>query len=180
MTTLIQRAWQWVQSQSSFTSAELGHALGVTPWQAQRLLESLQRKNAVLVDSQTQRHQRLPGARLNLPGLACKSQSKPLASTGQQRAWQSMRILRRFGLRDLVATADISYSTARNYVAMLAQYGYLKRSTPAAKGPVSRGRAGCYNHYLLLKDTGPIAPQRSKTGLYDRNLDQELRHVELD
>lgn len=67
------------------------------------------------------------------------------------RAWQSMRILRRFTQAELVITAEIREENCKVYVRRLLAAAYLHVIMPR------RGtRSG--NTYQLVRDTGPAAP----------------------
>lgn len=87
---------------------------------------------------------------------------------GSAQLWNSMRRLKRFDHRDLVAAsaAEISASTARNYCLHLRYAGYLVLETPAKNSTPAR--------YRFVRDTGPRAPvvQHSESGksVYDPNL----------
>lgn len=75
-----------------------------------------------------------------------------LPESAQQTMWRAMRILREFGLRDLVANAEMAgrslkMTTATAYCNWLVRGGYLRP-------PQKQGEP-----YRLVKDTGPRAPQ---------------------
>ena len=83
----------------------------------------------------------------------------------RDRAWQSMRILRRFSLPDLMATAEVGQDNARKYVRGLARAGYLRVVKAKANG-----HKGGHAVYQLVRDTGPRAPRLQKDGsTYDPN-----------
>lgn len=86
---------------------------------------------------------------------------------GLQRMWQSMRILRRFTVADLVITAEAGESMAGKYVRLLQRTGYLRLAAPLASG-----QPGSRNVWLLVRGAdGPVAPIRRKdgSGVYDPN-----------
>lgn len=90
----------------------------------------------------------------------------PNAARG--RAWQSMRVLRRFTLPQLEATAGISRANAKWYVLRLRFSGHVR----LAQANIS-GRAGSHALYQLVRDSGPQAPIACVDGhVYDPNLDQ--------
>jgi len=83
----------------------------------------------------------------------------------RDRAWASMRILRQFGLPELIATAEIGPANARKYVTGLRRAGYLIEAQPKANG-----RKGGHAGYRLVRDTGPKAPRLQSDGkTYDPN-----------
>lgn len=89
--------------------------------------------------------------------------SKPGA---RARAWQSMRILRRFTQDELQMTAEISKANVKFFVARLLDAGYLT-ITQARRGGHSP------NQYQLVRDNGPIAPISWKNGeVFDPNTRQ--------
>lgn len=72
----------------------------------------------------------------------------------RQKMWQSMRIMKRFNLPDLLRTvSQATESNARMFILRLESAGYIGRI-----GGYVSGRAGQYKSYALLKDTGPIMP----------------------
>lgn len=81
--------------------------------------------------------------------------------TGRDQMWRSMRILKRFGINDLVAASStedhkVAEAEARTYCQVLARAGYLRRD----------GKL-----YVHIKHTGPKAPQIQRVKrLWDPNL----------
>lgn len=86
-----------------------------------------------------------------------------VAEPAQQTMWRAMKVLREFGARDLVASAEmagihIRLSSAIQYCNWLARGGYLK-------APKRHGEP-----YRLIRDAGPKAPQVLQVKqLYDPN-----------
>jgi hypothetical protein len=82
------------------------------------------------------------------------------------RAWQSMRILRRFSRPQVQTTvAGLSQTNADKYIRALLRAGYLR----VAQEHVS-GRPGSYLIFQLVRDTGPLCPVCWKNGqVYDQN-----------
>lgn len=86
----------------------------------------------------------------------------------RDRAWQSMRILRRFTLPDLCATAEIGLENAKKYMGGLWRAGYLRRIQECRSG-----HKGGHAVWMLVRDTGPQAPRLQRDGgTYDPNLHQ--------
>lgn len=84
--------------------------------------------------------------------------------TKLDRAWQSMRIMRRFDVRDIVATAEIGHAWAARYINALVRSGHVRLISR-----VRRGHVGS-SVYQLARDTGPLAPVLTAAGeVYDRN-----------
>lgn len=72
----------------------------------------------------------------------------------RQKMWQSMRILKRFSIPDVLRTVPgTSYSNAINFFGRLEKAGFIGKV-----GSYISGRAGEYQAYALLKDTGPVMP----------------------
>ena len=87
-----------------------------------------------------------------------------------QQLWQAMRLMSVFTLPELVATAstdevEIKDSVARSYVRALAKAGWLVEMT-------RRSRVGQVATWRLLpaRNTGPLAPADTKSGIVDRNV----------
>jgi len=83
--------------------------------------------------------------------------------SARYKLWTSMRILRRFTVSDLAATAEVSRQTAVVYLHPLCRAGYVRRI--GVRG--SRRPSG----YQLMRDTGPAAPRdwRLRHKIYDVN-----------
>jgi hypothetical protein len=80
------------------------------------------------------------------------------------KLWQSMRVLLRFDIAQLVVTTEAKRSNAQDYVSRLVASGYLRQAQKA--NPSARRGA----LYQLVRDTGPRAPITRKTGAtYDPN-----------
>jgi len=84
----------------------------------------------------------------------------------RDKAWDVIRVMRRFTLPELVAAAEIGPDNARKYCAGLRASGYLRVVQPKANG-----RKGGHLVYQLVRDTGPHAPRLQSDGTtYDPNL----------
>ena len=94
---------------------------------------------------------------------------KPRKITARYRAWQSMRILRRFSIQDLVATAWISKVNAKKYVSLLQQCGYVRTAIANRNGC-----RGDHAVYRLTKNTGPKPPRMRGDGMFDPNTGEEF------
>lgn len=90
--------------------------------------------------------------------------SKPGA---RARAWQSMRILRRFTVADLQITAEIREENTRAFIRPLVAAGFLRVHAP---------RKGYRDAaiYQIVRDSGPLAPIPWKNG---EVLDQNTRTI---
>lgn len=95
-----------------------------------------------------------------IPTLA--EMHQPIA---REQIWRSIRILRRFTIRSLAATAEASEVNVRKYLAALSAAGYVRRvSNPQ---PTRFETAA----FVLARDTGPCAPKREAGGgIFDPNL----------
>lgn len=91
--------------------------------------------------------------------------------TARYRAWQSMRMLRRFTVPDLVATAEVRNDNAGNYVRALLDAGFLRVVKPKREGV-----KGGHPIYLLVRNTGPKPPLVRGHGrtVWDANTDEEV------
>lgn len=73
--------------------------------------------------------------------------------TGRQKVWQSMRILRRFTLPDLLRTTGERLDNTRKYVTNLTRHGYLRDC-----GGWLRGEKGSFKSWALVINHGPSHP----------------------
>jgi hypothetical protein len=81
------------------------------------------------------------------------------------KAWQAMRILRRFTLPQVEMSAEIGESNLQRFVRALTRSGFLRLDRARRPGIP----ASC-NVYRLVRDTGPKAPILGNDGfVYDEN-----------
>lgn len=85
---------------------------------------------------------------------------------GRARMWQSMRMLRRFTVADIVAAGEVGESAASKYVRFLREAGYLRVAQPKREG-ITGGHAV----YALVRDTGPHAPRVGNRAVRDPNIE---------
>jgi hypothetical protein len=83
----------------------------------------------------------------------------------RDRLWLTIRILRKFTLPQMCATAEVPYDNARRYIVQLERTGFLR----LVQDHIS-GKAGSFKVYALVRDSGPLAPLMRNDGtVYDRN-----------
>lgn len=111
------------------------------------------------------------GKRLTCGPRGPLTQSTPRlrkATTGRDRVWRAIRILRKFGISELVEASGATQHNILKYVAQLEAAGYLHqlRREPGIS-PMSNGRC----RWSLVDDTGPLAPiyQTKTRSVHDRN-----------
>jgi hypothetical protein len=93
--------------------------------------------------------------------------------TRRQRMWNSIRIMRLFGISDLVTTAMTDYAGARIYVRHLVLAGIVRVVTPHGN------LAGQGARHQLVIDCGPFAPQVRRGGkVFDPNRRREFPVME--
>lgn len=95
----------------------------------------------------------------------------PLSPTsGRQRIWNALRVLRKFTSAEVMATSEQGEDAIKKYLKALLDGGYLRIGTPKREGV-----AGGHRGYVLIRDTGPLAPRVSNDGLVDPNLTPAAR-----
>ena len=91
--------------------------------------------------------------------------------TARDRIWQSMRILRRFTLPELVATAETGDSNCLKYTRGLCAAGIV-RLLAARESGVKGGHA----QWMLVRDLGPKSPRLRADGTtFDPNANAVLQ-----
>ena len=76
-------------------------------------------------------------------------------SPARVRMWKGMRMMRQgFAVRELIALAAVRRKAAEKFLRPLARAGYLRGE---GSGPARR--------YFLLRDTGPVPPRVSESGV---------------
>ena len=100
-----------------------------------------------------------------MSGVQGMHRSAESRRTARDRIWQSMRILRRFALSDLAATAEAGTANCLKYASGLCACGVLSVVTPRATG-----KKGGHITFALVRDLGPKAPRLRADGTtYDPN-----------
>lgn len=89
-----------------------------------------------------------------MPGKPGQRRRAPDTTCLRQKMWQSMRIMKRFSIPDILRTVPAAtLSNVRKFFGRMESAGYIGRV-----GSYVSGRAGEYKSYALLKDTGPVMP----------------------
>lgn len=93
-----------------------------------------------------------------MPGVKGMKHKKHRADTLRARAWNSMRILRRFTIPDLcrtsaIDTTDSDYENLKKWVRRLEVHGVV-----AKQGRPRFRTVGDYQLYSLVRDRGPFHP----------------------
>lgn len=89
-----------------------------------------------------------------MAGKRGQRRRSPDSTCLRQKMWQSMRIMKRFSRVDIMRTVPGATVTNINkFFARLEVCGYIGKI-----GSYVSGRAGEYQAYALLKDTGPVMP----------------------
>jgi hypothetical protein len=89
---------------------------------------------------------------------------KETASDSQKKIWKVMRGMMSFTLPDIIEITGVSEATAKSYLQLLRQAGYLRPD-----GKIKIGIKKCHIQYRLIKDTGTQAPMK-KGVIFDANL----------
>ncbi|MEQ8396451.1 hypothetical protein [Thalassobaculum sp.] len=124
---------------------------------------------------------RASGARLTCGPAGKLSQTirRPRKITLQDMLWRALRSSRKATLPDLLRLCDrdggANTACGQRYLRALQLAGYVRRlprrDRSAATAPTSNG----YAIWLLVRDTGPLAPSLRRTGdIWDRNLRQSI------
>lgn len=116
---------------------------------ARRLTWELQREGAVRCESPKPNQHRNDSAIYVL-----EREPRPRPAKARERVWSAIRILKRFTIPELAATAEAGKSNVTHYVLGLKRNGYLRVFRPRLSG----AKAGSAI-YVLVNDTGPIAPR---------------------
>lgn len=168
--TLSQRAWEWIEQQQDFGSAELAAHMEVSLKSAQMVISHLQDLKAIATISTGVKpvvYQAVAGAKPHLPG---KNQTAERPKSIRQKLWQAMRFLGDFTVADLQANAECSRASAERFLSDLVRYEYVFITRPQRRNARMAQRKGFSVRYRLLKNTGHKYPVIRPTGLYDQNL----------
>lgn len=84
--------------------------------------------------------------------------TKMSPKSARYKAWQSMRIFRRFTVPDIIRTSGIKRDNLHQYLPWLVEEGYVAEEIRKGK----TGQAGSYKVYRLAKDVleAPATPKK--------------------
>lgn len=90
-----------------------------------------------------------------MAGKKGQLQVKSRPATGRRRIWQSMRIMRKFTIADLMRVTGSKHDNTRKYVGCLAVHGYLREITSSG---YLRGVKGAFKVWSIAVNPGPDHP----------------------
>lgn len=98
-------------------------------------------------------------------------------NTLRSRVWQVMNARRRFTIPDLLELASTgsekdAYGNVQVYLWALAKAGYVRELAHRAEGTAAESNG--YKQWLLLKQTGVVAPVVRASSIYDPNTREEI------
>lgn len=97
---------------------------------------------------------------------------KPAHNTARQKMWTTIRIKRRFDIRDLLMTVPgAKEDNARRLLLQLEREGHIAKLPGHVKG-----RVGSFQGYRLVRDDGPRCPVKSPSPLERRMAREEKNH----
>lgn len=90
------------------------------------------------------------------------------ANKPRQQMWNTMRVLRKFSVMDLMMAAEVKRVAAHGYISLLLKAGYVRKLCAGGN------RKGERAMYLMLRNTGPKSPteKRGEGGMWDVNEQQ--------
>lgn len=92
-------------------------------------------------------------------------QKKPRPNDIRAKAWQAMRIMRRFTSPQIQTTSGISESNANHYLRALQRAGFIRVITQNESG-----KPGSFTLYQIARNSGPLHPIVWGNGqMYDCN-----------
>ncbi len=90
-----------------------------------------------------------------MPGIKGMKRKKSTKGTDRSKAWQSMRIFKRFSIHDLMRTSGAKQNNLQRYLRQLRIHSII-----AQVGEYKGGRPGAVKQYRLVRDLGPDHPVR--------------------
>lgn len=133
-----------------FTIADLMAEAGTKYSNVGRLIWEFQRRGLVQCDEPPNPNQNRKDSAIYI----LEHEPSPRPVTARERVWAAMRILKRFTIFELAATAEAGKDNVESYVSALARNGYLRIVRARIPG-VKAGSA----IYALVNDSGPAAPR---------------------
>lgn len=168
-----ERAWQTMVRLEAFTVEQVAAEAGVAKKEVSTFVQFLRRHNRV-VTVRAKRPYRfkvtqtegLTFGKGQRPGGGVRRHRK--GNKPRQKMWNTMRVMRKFSVMDLMMAAEVGRVCAHGYASLLVKAGYLRELSPGGN------RKGAQAVYLLLRYTGPKSPveKRAQGGMWDVNEQQ--------
>lgn len=104
-----------------------------------------------------------------MPGIPGMHHGRPRVGNARQRAWNMVRLFKRFTAEQIAAPAEISVANLQKYLKALAASGYL-----ALARPKQNGKTMGHAVWQLARNSGPRCPivRNDSSGVYDPNHDR--------
>lgn len=146
--------WTHIRGGEPFTIRALAEALGVPRPTARPYVHALARAGFIARVDQTAHgdtvYQLAHDAGPDTPRYNSVTGTVDAEPSGRYRAWQSARVLRRFSVIDLQATAECSRACAIRYTQALIAAGYVRMTRDY------NGNTRTRRQYQLVRDPGPL------------------------
>ena len=114
------------------------------------------------------------------PNGPISADRKPLINTLRQRAWNVIRMKRKFAIPDLLIAATMgdelmAKNNLQRFCRALCRAGVIRQLPSKQRGDALSSPG--FSRYALVDDLGPIAPsyRQSRSALFDHNAQKELR-----
>lgn len=85
-----------------------------------------------------------------LQGRLDRMTASQVRDTAWEKIWRTIRIMRRFGVADLIQLTGAMEDNVRAYLKILARDGWIRKVSPPGKNPAT---------WFLSKDPGPARPR---------------------
>ena len=161
-------AWELMLEKKSFSVREVYKACSMSQGQVSSFVQQLLRKECIrkvkiTKNSRDTRYEIVNGNKPSfLKGLTNSSARVP--SVTRQRMWNSIRVLRKFDIPDVMMAAEVKRNTVSRFFVELSKAGYIRKIHPRG------AKQGDRSVFILCRNTGPIAPiARKKLGMWDEN-----------
>lgn len=183
-----QLAWQWMEAQESFTTAEVATAIEMDLEQCRTTINKLKKQGFIThisgpgVPRRAKRYT-INRALTTSPRLGKGARKGDAINrrgrTGQQLVWNTLRINQTVTVSTVVAVTGCNPKTVQLYLRNLERAGYLRAQKVDTRLPNDEiaGRETLWRikpaAASVPGDTGPKAPiHRRGKGMYDQNRDQ--------
>lgn len=158
-----QAVWNHIRHLKSFTMKMVAEATGLDIVRHLLvIMTQFESAGIVEVDRTTKPHRftmLIENRGLEVPEMRPARRNRP--TTGTERMWKCMKVLRHFTVKDLTLYAGVSDDSAKTYIRLLQKASYLT----AKKS--DRGDVFIFNR---TRDTGPFAPAIiGRNKVFDRN-----------
>lgn len=170
-----ERIWAYIRKCDSVTTPEVAKHTGISADLVSVNLSRFANKGFLVhvsgkgIPGDPKRYEKTPFARPVFGNKRAKLQAKrKFSKSDRQMLWNNMKITRKFTVTDLLSSIDVTPQVAERFINALSRAGYL--APFKVRGQQAKVLNNGYEAvWILVRDTGRLAPKGRRSGLWDQN-----------